>query len=332
VVEAGGENSNKEWRVSGDRWISRMNPELSYHYTTVPQKHADNREIAYDRGCGLGGSSAINFCCYHIGPKDDHNENARLNGDDHWKWDNVKEKYKSIEMYHGFVPEVPSGVERYLNPRFEDDGKNGPLHIGTPSPWETSLTYKMDIWAQSGYKLRSDLNDGEGLGLAVCPSSAYGGVRTTAADMIVHGPSNLHIVTNSPIHRVLFDGKRAADVVAIDGKTYYANQEVILSAGALDAPKLLMHSGIGPQDQLSKFDIPILHTNTSVGQNLVDHLHCSPTWERFPFAESAARVAWYRSSPEEKAAALRQWHVDGTGPLADICTNNAIGCFKASTV
>lgn len=332
IIEAGGNNSNHDLRVSGDRWTSRFNPELNYGYKTIPQKHIDDRVIDYDRGRGLGGSSAINFAVWNIGPKDDHDEIARLTGDDDWKWENARERYKRIESYHGFVPEIPSGQKKWLNPNPGDHGKDGPINIGMPNIWEPTLTQLVDIWAESGYKLRADLSNGEGIGLAVAPSSAFKGVRSTSADMVANGPSNLHIVTNAPVHKVIFDGKKAVGVITLDGKTYHASKEIILSAGTLDTPKILMHSGIGPEDQLSQHSIAILHANSAVGQNLVDHYHCSPTWERHESPEIAARAAWFRASPDEKAAALEQWKKDHTGPLADICTNLGIGFFKIPAV
>lgn len=332
IIEAGGDNSNRDWRISGERFMSRMNPELNYNFATVPQKNADNREIGYDRGRGLGGSSAINFCIWNIGPKDDHDEIARLTGNDEWKWENAKERYKRVESYHVFVPDIPAGMEKWLHPKTEDHGHDGPIHIGMPSVWEPTLTQTMDIFAKAGFKLRPDLGDGTGLGLTVAPSSVYKGIRTTSADMLVGGPSNLHIMTNSPIQKVVFDGTKATGVVTLDGKTYQARKEVILSAGSLDTPKILMHSGIGPADQLSKFGMPILHENAAVGQNLVDHFHVTPSWERRESPEMMTRLAWFRSSPEEKAAALEQWKKDQTGPLSDIAVNAALGMFKAPAV
>jgi choline dehydrogenase-like flavoprotein len=332
LIEAGGDNSNMDWRVSGDRWISRFNPELNYNYKTVPQKHVDNREIGFDRGKGLGGSTAINFTVYNIGPKDDHDEIARLTGDDGWKWENAKERYKRIESYHGFVPEVPPDMDRYLSPKSEDRGRDGPIKIGMTMPWEPIMVSMMDIWEKAGYKLRGDVGDGQGLGMGVCPNSAYNGVRSTAKDMIANGPDNLHILVNSPVRKVLFDGKKAIGVETLDAKAYYGSKEIILCAGALDTPRILMHSGIGPGDQLSKFDLPILHENGAVGQNLVDHFHCSPTWEVRESPDTAARDAWYHSPAEEKVAALERWKKDHTGPLTDICTQYAIGMFKSPAV
>jgi choline dehydrogenase-like flavoprotein len=332
LIEAGGDNSNIEWRVSGERWMSRFTPGLNYDYKTVPQKNVGDREIGYDRGRGLGGSTAINFAVYNIGPKDDHDQIARLTGDDEWKWENAKERYKRIENYHGFVPEVPTGMEHYLNPKPEDRGREGPINIGMNLPWEPMVTRMMDVWEEAGYPLRADLGNGEGIGMGVGPSSEYQGVRTTAADMVANGPSNLHIVTDSPVRRVKFDDKKAVGVETLEGKVYRASKEIILSAGTLDTPKILMHSGIGPKEQLRKFDIPILHENSAVGQNLVDHFHIAPTWEIRASPDTAARDAWYHASPEEKAAALEQWQKDHTGPLADICTHYALGTFKSPAV
>jgi choline dehydrogenase-like flavoprotein len=332
LIEAGGENENLEWRVSGERWTSRFNPELNYNYKTVPQKFAGDREFEYDRGRGLGGSTTINFGVYNIGPKDDHDQIAKLTGDDEWKWENAKERYKRIENYHGFVPEIPTGLERYLNPKREDRGHNGPINIGMTAQWEPITTAMADIWEKAGYKLRGDLGDGEGLGMTISPSTAYNGMRTTSADMIANGPSNLHIEVNTAVSKVLFENKKAIGVQTLEGKVYRASKEVILAAGSLSTPKILMHSGIGPTDQLEKFHIPVLHENSSVGQNLVDHFHAMPTWEIHTSPDTAARDAWYHASAEVKAAAREQWIKDRTGPLTDVCTNCALGMFKSPAV
>jgi choline dehydrogenase-like flavoprotein len=188
----------------------------------------------------------------------------------------------------------------------------------------------LDVWAQSGYKFRADLSDGQGLGLTIAPSSVFKGVRITAADMLVNGPSNLHIKTNDGVHKVLFARKRAVAVQTLSGQIYRASKEIILSAGALDTPKILMHSGIGPVDQLRKFNINITHANSAVGQNLVDHFHTSPTWVRR--SGNPERLAWYQASPSTKAAALEQWKADKTGPLAEIMVNIPIGFFKCPAV
>jgi choline dehydrogenase-like flavoprotein len=330
VVEAGGNNNNPDFRVDGDRWITRFNPDLNYNYKTVPQKHADDRELPYDRGRGLGGSSCINFCVFNIGPKDDHDEIARLTGDDDWKWENAHERYKRIESYHGFPPDIPSGMDKYLSPKPEDHGKSGPINVGFPLKWEPTTTKMLDIWAESGYQFRSDLSDGQGLGLTVGPCTAFKGVRSTAADMLVNGPSNLHIATNDGVHKVVFEGKRAVAVQTLSGQTYRASKEIILSAGALDTPKILMHSGIGPVDQLRKFNIRITHANNAVGQNLVDHFHTTPTWVRR--STNSERLAWYQASDSTKAAAIEQWKTHKTGPLAEIMVNVPIGFFKCAAV
>jgi len=330
VVEAGGDNSNQDWRIDGNRWISRFNPELNYNYKTVPQKHADDRQLDYDRGRGLGGSSCINFCVFNIGPKDDHDEIARLTGDDDWKWVNAHERYKRIESYHGFPPEIPSGMDRYLSPKPEDHGKSGPINVGFPLKWESISTQMIDIWTESGYKLRSDLSDGQGLGLTIAPSSGFKGVRSTAADMLVNSPTNLHFATNEGVHKVLFEGKRAVAVQTLNGQTYRASKEIILSAGALDTPKILLHSGIGPADQLRKFNIPITHANSAVGQNLVDHFHVSPTWIRR--STNPDRLAWFQASPSTKAAAFEQWKTHKTGPLTEILVSLPIGFFKSAAI
>ena len=103
---------------------------------TVPQKQLDDKVIIYERGKGLGGSSAVNYCVYDIGPKDDFEEIARLTGDDEWKWVNAKERFKRLESYaRGSYPTVPGDYKKYLDPKPENHGTSGPLKIGFPQVW-----------------------------------------------------------------------------------------------------------------------------------------------------------------------------------------------------
>ncbi len=329
LVEAGGKNDSKDIRVDAERWLHRMNPGQNWGYKTVPIKGFDGSIIDYDRGKGLGGSTSINFCCWTIGPSEDHDEIARIVGDDEWKWTNAQKRYKRIETFHFAPPDVPDGVQKYLNPRTEDHGHNGPIHTGFPRIWEPSVKDLIDIWVENGAKLNPDHNDGDPTGLAMCASTAYNGVRSTSADALVGAPNNLHVLTDTEVSRVVFDGTKATGIETFSGRTIHAEKEIILSCGSLDTPRILMHSGIGPEDQLTRYNIPIVKANSNVGQHLKDHHHVVLSFDRTD--HTSQRQRFYRNK-ELQAAARAQWQKDGTGPLAELACAMGIAFEKLQSL
>ena len=266
LIEAGGPNDLKSSRVDAERWLHRMNPSLNWGYQTVPQDNLSGIPIPYDRGKGLGGSSSINFSCWTVGPSGDYDEIARTVEDDEWKWTNAQQRYKRIESYHAATPER---FDKYLSPHLQDHGTDGPINVGFPSVWEKSSIDLIDIVLEAGFPPNPDHNSGNPIGMAVGVNSAHKGLRSTAADALIGAPDNLTVMINTEVARVSFDGKRAVGVETMDGTKMIANREVVLSSGSVDTPRILMHSGIGPKDQLNKFDIPIVFANGHVGQHLM---------------------------------------------------------------
>ncbi|KAJ9155381.1 Glucose-methanol-choline (Gmc) oxidoreductase [Pleurostoma richardsiae] len=326
LVEAGDDNDDVNLRVDGNKYVQMLTPSLEWGYKSLPQASLANREIRLARGKGLGGSSAVNFTVWNIGPRDDMEEMARLTGDDAWKWEKAQERWKKLENFHAKKGEIPEGMEQYLDPRPENHGTTGPLHIGFPYEWDYEVTAMMDIWRANGFAINPDASNGDPLGLSVFPLTSYRGVRVTSADLLAAAPDNLHILTRAHVHRVLIEDGRAKGVMLVDGEKLYALKEVIISAGSLDSPKILMHSGIGPADQLSKFQIPMVHENPSVGKNYRDHYH---VMMKFAWADHMSkRPAFFRDKLAQKAA-MREWQLYRTGPYANLGCAMAIGFFKS---
>ena len=186
-----------------------------------------------------------------------------------------------------------------------------------------------DVWLANGTKLNPDHNSGDPIGLAVCNSTAYKGVRSTSADALIGAPSNLHILIDTEVARVVFDGKKAVAIRALNGQTIYASKEIILSSGSLDTPRILLHSGIGPAEQLRSFNIPIVKNNPNVGQHMKDHHHVMLGFERAD--DTTERHRYYRSK-EQQAAARAQWEKDGTGPLSEYGCALGIAYLKAESI
>ncbi|QSS52428.1 glucose-methanol-choline oxidoreductase [Histoplasma capsulatum var. duboisii H88] len=220
---------------------------MNWGYTTVPQEYCNNRELDYSRGRGVGGSSAINFGVYSLGARDDYDEWAKIVGDDAFNWDHIHARFKELETFHC---EVPAGVnKKYAAPKAADHGTTGPLHVGYAAGWEKDLVPTLDIFEQAGFPLNPDHNSGNPIGMSVLINSAHKGLRSTAKDLLKRQAQNRTIITNSPVQRLLLEDNKAVGVVT-NGTRYLASKEVILSAGALDTPKILMHSGIGLKGQL----------------------------------------------------------------------------------
>ncbi|KAG9234117.1 glucose-methanol-choline oxidoreductase-like protein [Amylocarpus encephaloides] len=278
LVEAGGPNTNVEYTVPADRFaLAFSQPTMNWGYKTAPQSHLKNREIDYSRGKGLGGSTAINFSCWILGPKDDYDEWAELTGDDAWRFDGeggVKERLKRVENYH---VEVKEEYRKFINPK-------------------------------------SEVNDGNPLGLGMGAGCMYAGARTTSSCYLQDPPSNLTIIPDTPIHKVLLsDSKSATGILTTDGREFHAKKEVILSAG------------IGPRDQLQKHNIPLLHELPEIGKNLQDHAFCGAS---IILQEGTNERMKYERDLEGQMKLREQHRKDKTGFLNSIYCSNPMGFFK----
>ncbi|KAM0809766.1 hypothetical protein AB5N19_10113 [Seiridium cardinale] len=326
LLEAGSENEDRNLRIDGQRWQTFMKEGVNWGYKTVPQEYAANRECDYSRGKGLGGSSAINFGVYTIGARDDYDEWARIVGDDAFRWEKIQARFKALETFDGKLPQGVSS--KYAAPKSSDHGTSGPLKVGYAAEWEDDLPPLLDAFEKAGFALNPDHNSGNPLGMSVLVNSASNGLRSTSKDLLVPQPDNLTIQTSSPVQRVILDGDKVVGVES-DGRKYYASKEVVLSAGSLDTPKILMHSGLGPADQLRKFNIPVKQNIPALGQGLRDHMFSPLVFTRK--AGSTSRSAFY-GDEKIMQAALEQWKKDGTGPWAKYACETGIGYFKLDTI
>lgn len=174
-----------------------------------------------------------------------------------------------------------------------------------------------------------DTNSGNPLGMGMGSSTMYQGRRTTARAYLVDAPSNLTIVVNSPIAKVLFEGTTATGVVTIDGRTFRAKHEVLLASGALNTAQLLLLSGVGPAEQLHKQQIPVIKDLPYVGKNLQDHCMTTATLIQKPGTND--RMA-FESDPKAMEAAKAQYAKDRTGPLNHLYIAQPMGWFKSDAV
>ncbi|KAI1103534.1 GMC oxidoreductase [Jackrogersella minutella] len=322
IIEAGGENDDKNLRVDGQRWITFHNQDMNWGYKTAPQEHCANRELDYSRGLGLGGSSAVNFSVFNVGSKGDYDEWARMVGDDTYKWTHMQRRFKDLET---FDPKLPVGVgKKYAAPKAEDHGTSGPLKTGYSREVERDVVPMLDLFEEAGFPLNLDHNSGNPIGMSLAISSSSKGVRSSAIDLLTPVPENVTVLTRSPVQRIILKGKRAIGVES-NGKKYLASKEVILAGGSLNNPKLLMHSGIGPKEELNKFGIPVVKDVPVIGKGLRDHMFVPLVFQRTE--GDTDRQAFYGDKKAQEEA-LVQWKKDGTGPWSKFGCGMGIGWFK----
>ncbi|KAJ6023699.1 hypothetical protein N7540_004496 [Penicillium herquei] len=339
LLEAGGKNDDESKRVDGKRWTTFMEPTMNWGYKTVPQEACSGRVLDYSRGKGLGGSSAINFGVYTVGAKDDYDSWGEKVGDKvTFGWNSMQRRFKKLETFDGGI-EIPKN-RKYASPDPADHGYDGPLKVGYAKDWDMDLPLILDSFEEAGLPRNLDHNSGNPIGMGLMINSASAGRRTTAA-LFEQGQNSDSRVPNwmilhAPVTRVIFNEKKAIGVETrsqpgtdLNLKRYYATKEVILSAGALDTPKILMHSGVGPCEDLEKYGIQVVQDLPSVGQGLKDHFFVPLILSRNP--ETNDRNPFY-GSEEAMNSALTQWNEDKTGPWTKFGCQVACGWFKSDKI
>jgi choline dehydrogenase-like flavoprotein len=236
---------------------------LNWRFKTAPQRHLNNREIPQPRGRGLGGSSSINGMVYSRGHPLDYDDWAAA-GASGWSYAEV----------------LPYFIRSENNQSFRDSpwhGTNGEMavsHIRDPNPLNAVFERAM---AAQGFKYNGDMtgNDPEGYGPR--QMNIRNGRRESMATAFlrpIRGRSNLSIITHALALRVIIENGKAAGVeIERNGnkETIMVRREVILCAGAVQSPQLLMLSGIGAGAHLQDLGIPVIHDLPGVGANLHDH-------------------------------------------------------------
>ena len=264
VLEAGGRDYHPMLRMPSAFYMPVRHPRFNWGYTSAPEQHLNHRRLLCPRGRVLGGSSSINGMVYVRGNPGDF-ERWQQMGARGWGYDDVLPYFKKAQRFQG--------LDRPDHAR----GHDGPLSV-TDGTLKNPL-YNMFLQAahEGGFPLRPDLNDAEQEGFGPLPMTVANGVRASAAQAYLHPVrqrNNLRIVCNALSGRLLFQGARAIGVEAMLGNRtarFYADQ-VIVCAGAINTPQLLLLSGIGPANELSALDIPVKLDLPGVGKNLMDHL------------------------------------------------------------
>ena len=214
------------------------------------------------RGKVLGGSSSVNGMMYVRGNRRDFDRWAAM-GNEGWDYENVLKYFKKSE--------------KNIDPKFQNDkyhGTDGPMIVSSYPMTEISKA-ALGAFEWLGLPKR-DYNGEEQIGVSLVQNTASATRQSTFTSFVKPNMDreNLHVKIHSRVTKVIHDGKKAQGVEFLDseGKTHrvFATKEVIISAGAIESPQILMLSGIGPRDHLEALGIPVL-ADLPVGLNLQDH-------------------------------------------------------------
>jgi choline dehydrogenase-like flavoprotein len=282
LIEGGGSDKSPWVQIPAGLSVAYDHKKLDYAYKGVPQKKLNNRVITVNRGRCLGGSSSINGMIYIRGNKNDY-DNWETLGCNGWSYNDVLPIFKKLEndqtggdpKYHSTVGEWPVVMPQEVNKtamRFINAG----THIGLPK--------------------NSDFNDESQLGLGIYKVNQDKGTRVNSYRAFIKpivSRANLTIMTHARVQSIELEGDIAKSLkLQVNGidKELYCNKEVLLCAGAIESPRILLSSGIGNREELEKAGISCHHNVPGVGENLQDHLDTMVT-VRSKKAESIG-VSW----------------------------------------
>jgi choline dehydrogenase len=237
-------------------------PKHAWFFPTEPEAGNGGRAEYWVRGKVLGGSSSVNGMVYVRGQPEDYDHWASL-GLKCWDWKTVASYFRRMENHVLGADEVR--------------GAGGPLSVSYSARHYPLADAMLEAAKTLGVPLKDDINRPDQEGVAYLCATIKGGRRQSSAEAFLKPARrrpNLTVVTDTVVERVLFDGKRAVAVACSRGEAtvqFRCRREVILSAGAVQSPKLLQISGIGPADHLRSLGIDVRVDSPDVGSNMREH-------------------------------------------------------------
>ncbi len=318
LLEAGGADTSVLIHCpAGLALMAKSKLDINWRFQTEPQPGLAGRRGYQPRGKVLGGSSSVNAMVYIRGQRQDYDAWAAA-GNPGWSYDEVLPYFKRAEHNE-------RGADAF-------HGSGGPLNVmDLRSPNRYSEVF-VQAAVQAGLARNPDFNGAQQEGAGMYQVTHRNGERCSAAKAYLSpalGRPNLRVFTGSKATRILTDGRRACGVSFLqDGveRQVRARREVLLSAGAIQSPQLLMLSGIGPGAELQHHGIGVVHDLPGVGQALHDHPDVVQVMDA-PRLKDFFGLSF--SGAWRAVGAIRQWRQSRSGPLT---TNFAeAGAFLRSS-
>lgn len=267
LIEAGKKDNSLMIRMpAGVGSLIKQPNDHNWGFYTEAQKHMNGRKLYWPRGKGWGGSSSINGMIYIRGHAGDYDQWAQM-GLQGWSFADVLPYFKRSEAHEGGDSAFHGGA--------------GPLRV-SESPMSSPI-FRAFVQAgeQAGFKRTDDFNGAQQEGFGRYQRTIHKGERWSASygylRPIEGVRPNLTVISTGLVTRVLIENGRATGVEVVEGKgaltqVIHADREVVVCAGAVQSPQILMLSGIGNPEHLDRFGIKAKVNSPGVGQNLQDHL------------------------------------------------------------
>ncbi|KAF9259776.1 aryl-alcohol-oxidase from pleurotus Eryingii [Marasmius fiardii PR-910] len=324
VLEAGGSNEGLLTPQVPALALSLANSPLDWNFTANLGYRTGNATTAYNRGFVLGGSSTINWMAYTRGSSDDWDRYAAVTGDPGWSWNNMQTYIRKNERItapadgHNTTGQWDPAVHGTSG--INSVSLSGYIHELDKRTIEVSKAFGPD----SEFKFNLDMNAGDQLGFSWAQSTILKGSRSSSATSYlgpeyIHRP-NLHILLHAHVTRILqTDPQIGGQLVFHDveltqdnGTTFQrvtASKEIVLSAGTVGTPHILLNSGIGDSASLSKVGVKPVYNLPSVGRNLTEQPGIAPNYRVNTTDTNETNLG--------NATLLKQWNDTRTGPLVD---------------
>ncbi|MFN8830721.1 MAG: GMC family oxidoreductase [Labrys sp. (in: a-proteobacteria)] len=263
LLEAGGKDTHPLFAMPAG--FAKMTKGIaSWGWSTVPQKHLNDRVLWYTQAKVIGGGSSINAQVYTRGNRGDYDAWAYEERCAGWSYADVLPYFKRAE-----------DNQRYSN---DYHGYGGPIGVSAPvNPLPINEAF-IRAAQEYGIPYNPDFNGERQAGVGHYQVTVRNARRSSASSAYlnpIRDRANLQIRTGAFVTRILVEGGRAIGVEVVENgqtTTLRCEREVLVTSGAIGSPKLLLHSGIGPADHLRSVGVPVVHDLPGVGENLQDHL------------------------------------------------------------
>ncbi len=315
LLEAGGSDRYHWVHVPIGYLYCMGNPRTDWMMKTAAEPGLNGRALNYPRGKVLGGCSSINGMIYMRGQAADY-DGWRQAGNSGWGWEDVLPYFlKSEDNYRGGSALHGAGGEW----RVERQRLSWPI-----------LDAFREAAQELGIRKTDDFNDGDNEGSGYFEVNQKGGLRWNTTKAFLRPAmkrKNLRVLTGAETEQLEFDGKTVTGVrFRLNGRLCVARagREVVLSAGAINSPKILELSGVGRRDVLSALDIPIRHELQGVGENLQDHLQIRTVFR----IEGARTLNQLYHNIFSRAGMGLQYAISRSGPLS--MAPSQLGIFAKS--
>lgn len=267
LIEAGGTDDVPEVLTPG-QWPLNLGSERDWQFVAQPNAHLNQRAIPLNMGKVLGGSSSINVMVWARGHQNDWEHFAREADDEAWGYRSVLDIYRRIEDWRGAADPSRRGT-------------GGPVHVDTISSPQPVASAMIDAAGSLGIPAFDSPNgammEGRG-GVAINDLIVKAGRRSSLFRSYIlpkMDQPNLTVLVHTQVSKLIFSGTTVIGVEVFQGSRgtqIMADREVILSMGAINTPKVLMQSGVGPEGELHPHGIPVIQHLPGVGSNHQDHV------------------------------------------------------------